>query len=309
MPRQPEIAVVVAPGDDAPQGIDGAVVASDAAELSALLRRAEIVLAWDFRTALLRDAWPADPAVRWIHAGSVGVDALMFDGVVDRDIVVTHARGVFEPPVAEYAIALMLLLVKDLGTTIELQGSRTWRHRETGMLAGGRLVVVGAGAIGGATARLARGLGMDVALVGRTARGAVHGIDELDELLPAADFVVLALPLTAATRAIIGAERLARMPRGARLINVGRGALVDEAALLAALRSGHIAGAGLDVFIDEPLPAGHPFWAMPQVVVSPHMAGDRAGWQQAVVDGFLENLRRWQAREPLLHVVDKAAAR
>jgi phosphoglycerate dehydrogenase-like enzyme len=277
MPHNSAIAVAVAPGDAAPPrcdaGLGEVIVTSDVAELSSALRSAEIVLAWDFRTTLLHDAWPADAAVRWIHTGSIGVDTVMFDAVVGGDVIVTHTRGVFEQPVAEYVLALMLLFAKDLRRTIALQELGSWHHRETEPLAGRRLLVVGAGGVGQATARLARAVGMDVALIGRTARGtSVHAIDELDELLPGADFLVLALPLTNATRGLFDAARLARLPPGARLINVGRGSLVDEPALVEALRTRRIRAAALDVFADEP-PADSPLLRLPNVVLSPHVAG------------------------------------
>jgi phosphoglycerate dehydrogenase-like enzyme len=133
----------------------------------------------------------------------------------------------------------------------------------------------------------------------------VVGIADLHAVLPEADYVVLSLPLTPETRGFFGAGALARMQPTARLINVGRGAVLDEAALADALRSRRIAGAALDVFADEPLPADHPFWDLPGVIVSPHMSGDFIGWPAAVSGLFVENFRRWRAGEPLLNVVDK----
>jgi phosphoglycerate dehydrogenase-like enzyme len=174
------------------------------------------------------------------------------------------------------------------------------------------VVLLGPGPVGRETAKLLRAAGMVVDVVGRRARedaelGHVHAIDELDELLPSADDLVLALPLTEATRGIIDARRLALMRPGARVINVGRGALVVEDALLAAVRDGHLGAAALDVFEQEPLPSDHPFWAMDNVLVSPHMSGDLVGWRARVVDRFAANLRRWVAGEPLADVVDLRA--
>jgi phosphoglycerate dehydrogenase-like enzyme len=132
----------------------------------------------------------------------------------------------------------------------------------------------------------------------------VQAIDDLDQLLPEADDVVLALPLTEATRGLIDARRLALMRPGARLVNVGRGALVVEEALLDSVRDGHLGAAALDVFEREPLPPDHPFWATDNVLVSPHMSGDLVGWRDRVVDRFAANLRRWVAGDPLADVVD-----
>lgn len=134
--------------------------------------------------------------------------------------------------------------------------------------------------------------------------GQVRGLDELDLLLPEADDVVLALPLNASTRGLISKDRLRRLKRGAHLVNVGRGPLVDESGLLDVLRDGSLAGAALDVFDVEPLPADHPFWTMPHVLVSPHMSGDLVGWRDEVVRMFAENLERWERGEPLAHVAD-----
>ena len=150
---------------------------------------------------------------------------------------------------------------------------------------------------------------MIVDVVGRRGREdpelcQIHAIAEIDELLPRADDVVLALPLNKSTRQIIDARRLALMQTGARLVNVGRGALVDEAALLAAAQNGHLNAVALDVFEQEPLPAGHPFWAMDNVLVSPHMSGDLVGWRSRVADRFAANFRRWINGEPLADVVD-----
>jgi phosphoglycerate dehydrogenase-like enzyme len=153
-------------------------------------------------------------------------------------------------------------------------------------------------------------VGFDV--VARSARagdpdfGDVHGGERLDDLLPHTDHLVVALPLTAETHGYVDAARLGRLKRGAHIVNLGRGPLVDGAALLEALRSGHVAGAALDVFQQEPLPPAHPFWDMETVVVSPHMSGDAIGWTDRVVERFVGNLKRYAAGRPLQDVVDKA---
>ena len=179
------------------------------------------------------------------------------------------------------------------------------------MLAGRRVVIVGAGGIGRAIARLSRAVGTTVTGVARTARegdpdfGWIVAVDHLLAVLPNADFVVLAAPLTAATRGLIDAHALRAMAPGAYLINVGRGPLVREDDLIEAVRQGWIAGAALDVFEQEPLPADHPLWRMPRVLGSPHMSGDFVGWRQALMRQFVDNLRRWLAGEPLHNVIDK----
>jgi phosphoglycerate dehydrogenase-like enzyme len=190
-------------------------------------------------------------------------------------------------------------MAKDLPGTLAAQARREWRHRETEPIAGRRVVVVGGGPIGRAIAGLLGAVGMDVELVGR------REFDGLRRLLPGADWLVLAAPLTDATRGMLDAAALALLPPSARVINVGRGALVVEPDLVDALREHRIAGAALDVFAREPLPADSPLWALPGVIVSPHMSGDLIGWRQDLVEVFRDNLARYQAGEPLRNVVDK----
>jgi phosphoglycerate dehydrogenase-like enzyme len=173
------------------------------------------------------------------------------------------------------------------------------------------VVVVGVGPIGRAVARACRALGMRVRGVGRTARGrdevfdTIFGIDELADAVRRADYVVDALPATPETRHAFGPEVFATMRPWARFVNVGRGSTVDEDALADALREGRIAGAALDVFEAEPLPAESPLWQLANVIVSPHMSGDFAGWREAVVERFVENLERYLTGRPLEGVVDK----
>lgn len=235
----------------------------------------------------------------------------MFPALIDSDATVTNSRGVFEQPIAEYVAAVVLAMAKDLPGTYELQRSRTWRHRETERVSGSRAVVVGGGPIGRAIARLLSALGLATALVSRTARaadpefGRVHGCTELPRLLPEADWVVAAAPLTDETAGMFDAVAFGRMKRGARFINVGRGPLVVEEDLLAALREGRPAGAALDVFRQEPLPADSPLWRAPGLLVSPHMSADTHGWLRDLAEVFLTNFERWTTGRPLLNVVDK----
>jgi phosphoglycerate dehydrogenase-like enzyme len=311
------VAVLLAPGERPPDGLDSVAalahvaLADNPASLARALDGAQVLFAWDFRSRLLAGAMPHTRSLRWIHAGSVGVDAVLVDEVVAGDIVVTNTRGVFERPIAEYVLALILMFAKDLHGTLALQRERRWRHRETEAIGGRRVVVLGAGGVTREVAPLLRAAGMRVDVVGRTARadeaglGLVHATADADELLAGADYVVVALPLTGETRGYLDARRIGLLAPRARVINIGRGPLIDEDALLSALQEGRIAGAALDVFVQEPLPSEHPFWTMDQVVVSPHMCGDLVGWERAVVEGFAENLRRWQRGEPLLNVIDK----
>ena len=306
---------LAAPGAPAPPELHAVaqvadvVIAEDASTLRDALARAQIALVWDFQTRLLSEVGPG--RLSWIHACSIGVDALITPEIIRAPVTVTNTRGVYERPVAEYVLAALLLLAKDLRQTLALQRQGQWRPRLTEALNERRVLVLGPGAVGREITQLLRAAGMHVRVVGRRARdaepglGRVEGIDDLDRLLCTADDLVVALPLTSATRGLLTAQRLAQLPRGARVINVGRGPLIDEPALLQALRSGQVGAAVLDVFEREPLPDGHPFWTMDNVLVSPHMSGDVAGSEAKVIDRFLDNLARWSRGEPLRHIVDK----
>lgn len=300
--------------EDLPPGLDNRVAANTtcpvryatAPELASCLPGADTLLVWDFTIGhALRESWSAGDSLRWVHTASAGVDRLIFDEMVRSEVVITNSRGVFDTAMAEYVLGLVLAYAKDLPTTLRQQQDRQWRHRETETIAGKTAVVVGGGPIGAATAALLRAVGMRVHLVGRRARPGVLAADGLPGLLGETDYLVLAAPLTEQTRGMVNTELLARLPPRARLINVGRGPLVVEDDLVAALRAGTLAGAALDVFQTEPLPADSPLWALPGVVVSPHMSGDVIGWRHSLVDLFADNLARYRAGAPLRNVVDK----
>jgi phosphoglycerate dehydrogenase-like enzyme len=284
------------------------VVAVDNEEaLRTAKRDADIALVWDFRSDLLKRV--GAQGLAWVHTNSIGLEPVLTPAVLDGEVVVTNTRGVFEPPMAEWVLAALLFFAKDFRHTIELQRAAIWDHRMAGAIRGRRVVVLGPGGVGREIAVMLRAVGMSVEIVGRRDRmdpelGRIHDNDKLDDLLGDVDDLVVALPLTAATQRIINAERIARMPRGARLVNVGRGSLVDEQALLEALRSGQIGAAALDVFETEPLPRDHPFWAMENVLVSSHMSGNVYGWHRQSMGLFIDNLARWTRSEPLRDVVD-----
>ncbi|MFE5394831.1 D-2-hydroxyacid dehydrogenase [Streptomyces sp. NPDC056568] len=279
---------------------------TDEAHLAARLPFADVLLVWDFASHAVRRAWPGDgPRPRWVHTASAGVDHLMCPELAASDTVVTNARGVFDQPIAEYVAALVLAMAKDLPTTLRLQGERTWRHRESLRVAGTRACVVGSGPIGRAIARTLKALGVTTAVVGRTARTGVHGPEDLDRLLARADWVVAAAPLTDDTRGMFDARRFGVMQPSARFVNVGRGQLVVEDDLAAALTGRWIAGAALDVLSHEPLAAGSPLWEVPDLIVSPHMSGDTVGWRDELGAQFVELFESWAAGGPLSNVVDK----
>lgn len=285
--------------------------AATADDLRRLLPGAQVMLGWNFRAASLRDAWDAADSLRWIHWAGAGVDAALFDELVASDIELTNARGVFDRPIAEWVLGMIIAFAKRFPETLACQARAEWQHRLSETVAGKRALVVGVGSIGRAVGRLLRAVGIQVEAIGRSARGGgadfeqIYAVDDLRARLPGADYVVLITPLTEQTRGLFGEAEFAAMNSHARFINVGRGALVDEDALLAALRHGGIAGAALDVFVEEPLPGQSPFWTMPNCLVSPHMSGDHVEFETTMAQQFIENWRRYQAGEALLNRVDK----
>jgi phosphoglycerate dehydrogenase-like enzyme len=263
----------------------------------------EILYVWDHRLADLGGLLRAAPQVRWVHANSVGVDRLLCPELRGRTL--TNARGVFDTAITEWVIAAVLAHVKGLAETWEQQRRGVWEHRVTGRLAGRSAAVVGTGSIGRAIAAGLSALEVRVELVGRPGRaGTTRGSDRLAEVARDADILVLALPLTAETTGLVDAAVLDALGPAGFLVNVGRGRSVAEADLVSALRSGAIAGAALDVFEAEPLPATSPLWTLPNVLVSPHMSGDYLGFEADMMRIFADNLHRWLTGHPLRNVVD-----
>jgi phosphoglycerate dehydrogenase-like enzyme len=240
-----------------------------------------------------------------VHTASAGVDHLMCPELVASDTRVTNARGIFDQPIAEYVAALVLTMAKDLPRTLELQREGVWRHRESQRVAGTRACVVGSGPIGRAIVSTLKALGITTALVGRRSRTGIHGPDDLDRLMARADWVIAAAPLTAETHGMFDARRFGMMQPSARFINIGRGQLVVEEALVEAVSKRWIAGAALDVFDTEPLPPESPLWHVPGLIVSPHMSGDTVGWRDELGTQFVEMYERWAAGRSLTNVVDK----
>ena len=249
---------------------------------------------------------PHHPSVRWIQVGGSGFDHLApWDST---RITVTNGAGVLAPYLAESVTAAMLALGCGFPNYAAQQRERRWRPVSFTPLRGRTLLVVGFGRIGECVARNAKGLGMRVLATRATpaphpAADEVHGPDALASLLAQADFVSLHVRLDAATHGLFSREMIAAMKPGAYLVNTSRGAVVDEAALIDALRSGHLGGAYLDVFETEPLPAESPLWEMRNVIITPHASDNIVGWPRRFAELFADNLERWRAGEPLLNVV------
>jgi len=257
--------------------------------------------------------------LRWIHSPSAAVHQFMFPELVNSDVILTNGRDVHGPVVAEHVIALIFALAKNLPAAVRFQQQHIWgkeiawgpghRPRE---LAGATLGLVGLGSIGRAVAQHAAALSMQVIAVRQHVENAkpesVHEVlppSRLDELLARSDYLVLAAPVTHATQSMIGGPQLGKMKPDAFLINVSRGALVDESALIEALRNHKIAGAGLDVFEAEPLPSDSPLWDLETLLITPHTAGMTEKLWERQYAFFSENLRRYLDHRPLLALVDK----
>ena len=240
--------------------------------------------------------------VRWIHTLAAGVDQLPFDLLRRMDVVVTNSRGLYADALAEFAIAAMLFFAKDLRRLVRNQDARKWEPFDNTRLEGQIAGIIGYGGIGHAVARRVEALGMHVIA---TRRQRELGDPTVDDVIAESDYVVLSAPLTPSTFHLLNAERIGAMKPGAVLINISRGPIVDETALLGALQSNRIRGAALDVFESEPLPPDHPLWRLENALISPHSADHTPDSHERAITFFLENLCRFERGEALENVVDK----
>ena len=266
------------------------------------------------------------PRLAWVHSATSGVERALTPASRERGLIVTNARGVFSRPIAEYVLMMILAVSRRLPQLLELQRERTWQPLEGSELRDVTVGIVGLGSIGRAVGGLATAFGCRVIAVRRRPESGVEssregddlsfgeamldrvgGPEMLPELLGESDFIVLAAPLTPETENMINADTLAMIKPGSWLINVARGRLIDERALLRALRDGPLGGAVLDTFREEPLPALSSFYELPNVIVTPHTAWSSGRVLDRSVDLFSDNLRRFATGEPLLNVVDPAA--
>ena len=246
--------------------------------------------------------------LKWLQTFSAGVDSPFFVQLMERGVTLTNSSGATASPIAQTAILYMLALSRDMRTWMRNQDERKWQQHKIDELDGASLAVIGMGPIGMEIARIGVAMNMKVEAVRRAAKGdepcPTFPMSDLHAVLGRADWVASALPLTPDTRQVFDAAAFAAMRTGARFINVGRGELVDEDALVAALRSGHLAGAGLDVFATEPLPEDSPLWGMDNVIVTPHNSGSSTTSNQRSEAIFLDNLERWTNGAALNNLVN-----
>jgi phosphoglycerate dehydrogenase-like enzyme len=315
---KPVVVVMGTRADEPPPGIDAIAgdvdlrYAPDRPSLEREIAASDIVYTWWGDRDDLQAAWPLARKLTWVAAVNVGIERLLFPALVESDVILTNARGAADQPIAETVVGFVVAMAKGFRPMFDRQRAHVWDLHVMDRLAGHQVLIVGPGPIGRTIARALRdGLGMRVAAVGRSGRPAdddfetVRGIDELHTALAAADYVIDSLPLTPQTRHVFDAGAFAAMKPTARFVNVGRGATVVEAALVEALTSGAIAGAALDVYEVEPLPAESALWDMENVIVCPHMSGDVEGTELDFAAVFYDNLHRYLRGEPLHNVVDK----
>ena len=253
------------------------------------------------------------PRLQWLHVFNAGIDHPIYNEMLERGVRLTTSSGSTAEPIAQTAIAGMLWLARNFRHWMAAQRRHAWEPLRGAQaqrdLSGQTALIVGLGHIGAEIARLARALRMKVSGIRRSGPQTDDRVDalyrpgQLDELLPHCDWLIVACPLTPETRGLINAERLALLPRGAHVVNIARGEIVDEPALIEALRGGHLAGAYLDVFQKEPLPADSPLWDMANVLVTPHNSSSAAGNDERVFDMFIDNLERWRRGEALRNEV------
>ncbi len=290
-------------------------IAKTADELGDALKTARVLFNWSGRRAEIKEALRRAPKLEWLHARYAGLDALLFPELIAHPIPLTNGRGTFSQSLGEWVMTGALYFAKDLPRMLKAKAERRWEVFNVEELSTQTMGIVGHGDIGRAAARRAKAFGMKVLALRRdtTPRPGdedvhrVYATADLHAMLPECDYVVAAAPLTPNTKHMLSTSEFNLMKRSAIVMNVGRGPVIDEAALVEALRSKRIRGAALDVFEVEPLPADSPLWGMDNVLISFHTADHTKDWLNDAATFFLEQLARFRNGEPLKNVVDKHA--
>jgi len=275
--------------------------------------QASVILIGDGGAQIFEQVWRMAPRVRWVHSLSAGLDGILFAELVESTVPLTNARGVFSEALGEFAIGAVLFFAKDFRRLVRNQAAGVWKPFDVDVIRGQTLGLVGYGDLGHAAASRGHALGMKVVAMRRRPELSredpyvthVFSPDQKHEMLAQSDYVVVTMPLTPESRGLIGEPEFEVMKPNAVLINIGRGPVVVEAALIRALEQKRIRGAALDVFGVEPLPPGHPFYGLDNVLLSPHSADHTANWKERTLRVFLENFERFRRGEPLANVVNK----
>jgi phosphoglycerate dehydrogenase-like enzyme len=298
----------ISPSTTITTGVDREYVAAAAPQ-------ADVILASMFTGQLFRSIFPLAANVKWVHTLSAGVESVLSPEMVASPAPLTNGRGVFRRSLGEWAVGAALFFAKSFRRLVHQQEAGVWEQFDVEELHGRTLAIVGYGEIGRGVAERAKPFGMRIVAYRRRPGlsssdpllDAVYGPGRLHEMLSAADYVVVSAPNTAETHGMIGEAEFAAMKKTAVVINVGRGPVIAEAAMLRALEEKRIRGAALDVFEKEPLQDGHPFYRLNNVLMSPHSADHIEGWLESAVDMFIRNFRHFERGEPLENVVDKHA--
>ena len=275
---------------------------------------ADVILNWSGSKALLRKVFLMCPNLRWVHSRAAGLDTVLFPELIASAVPLTNGRGVFSQSLGEFALAAILHFAKDLRRMIRNQEAGRWEQFDITEISGQTVGILGYGDIGRAVATRCRAMGMQILAVKRQGPP-IYNVDPLVnrifspadrlEMMALSDYIVAAAPLTPETRGMIGEKEIAAMKPGAVVINVGRGPVIDEAAMVRALTERRIRGAALDVFDTEPLPAGHPYYSFDNLLLSPHCADHTPDWTEQAMRFFLAQFKRYAAGTPLENVVKK----
>jgi phosphoglycerate dehydrogenase-like enzyme len=308
-PTEPQLAMLTAlPPEtciavgDTPEAFENAAAA------------ATVILNWSGSGELLRTAFGMAPGVRWVHSRAAGLDGQLFPELIESPVPLTNGTGVFSEPLGEFVLGAILYFAKDFRRMVASQAAGRWDPFDIAEAHGRTVGIVGYGDIGRTVARRVHAMGMPVLALRRRGPAAsaadplverVYGPDQRIEMIERCDYVVVSAPLTPETQGMIGRREIAAMKPEAVLINVGRGPVIDEAALVEALAARRIKGAALDVFDREPLPEGHPFFGLENLLLSPHCADHTPDWLERAMTFFIEQFERFRKGEPLLNVVDK----
>jgi phosphoglycerate dehydrogenase-like enzyme len=308
-PTEPQLAMLEKLPPETNLAVGNSVEAFESAA-----RTADVIFNWSLSGDLLREVFRLCHHVQWVHNRSAGLDGILFPELVASPVPLTNGSGVFSPSLGEFALASILYFAKDLRRMIRNQEAARWEQFDITEVIGQTVGIIGYGDIGRAVATRVKPMGMRVLAVKRHGPpiysvdplvAQIYGPDRLLEMLPLCDYVVVCAPLTAETKGMIGVEAIAHMKPNAVVINLGRGPVIDETALVAALSGNHIKGAALDVFDREPLPDGHPFYRLRNVLLSPHCADHTPDWLERAMQFFIDQFARYKKGEPLMSVVDK----
>jgi phosphoglycerate dehydrogenase-like enzyme len=308
-PREPQLSMLAALSDHA-----NVVIGNSAEAFAEVALDAAIILNWSGSLGLLRDVFRMSPRLRWMHSRAAGLEQTLFPELVTSNVILTNGSGVFSPSLGEFVLGAILYFAKGFRRMIRNQMAGLWDPFDVVSISGETVGIIGYGDIGHAVAARVKAVGMKVLAVKRhvIATGEadalvdqIYGSNERMKMLPGCDYVVVAAPLNDETRGLIGEAEFAAMKPTAVVINVGRGPVIDESAMISALSEGRIKGAALDVFDQEPLPQGHPFYTLENVLLSPHCADHTPDWLDNAMRFFIAQFERFRSGEPLLNVVDK----